>query len=74
MREIAIVDGGILLVRVEVVGSGPMVGSSRLSVGSQADVIVDAIGTVIVDQGRQDAAVGRAVAAGFAEVDVTSMV
>ena len=60
--------------RTEITWSSPAVGGSRLSLGGQVYGLANAVGTVIVDQWGQDAAVGGAVAAYLAEADVAGLV
>lgn len=51
-------DINVLLRRGEAVRSRPVIGGTRLSCCGQMDGFADTVGTVVVDQRRQDAAVG----------------
>ena len=72
MRQVAVIDGRILLVGIVAIGSRPMVGGSILSIGSQMNGIANAEWTVVAHQWRHNATVGLTIACVFLESDVTA--
>lgn len=69
----AVGDGGVLLRGAEVVGTRPLICGARLSHCREVYGLTHAVRAVVVDQRRQDAAVGGA-GANVREVDVAGLV
>ena len=69
MGHRAVVDGRVLLVRRETVRACPTIRSASLSVGGEVNGLPHAVGTFVIDQRRQDAAVGFAITSVFLESD-----
>ena len=72
MGHRAVVDGRVLLVRRETVRACPTIRSASLSVGGEVDGLPHAVGTFVVDQRRQNTAVGFAITGIFLESDAAT--
>ena len=69
----AVFDNGVLKRGGKTIGSRPAIGGSGLSYCRQMDGLAEAVRPVVVDQGRQNAAVGGAGAL-VLEIDVAGLV